>query len=262
MAYSLRILHISDFHDRATAEKSAWRRRRVLGDAWIDNLNFLKNEGPQFDFVFFTGDVAFSGKAGELESASEFIDATISVLGVELSRLLVVPGNHDIDRTISVTEWIALRTFWNHENDASMSNWLAGGNPPQGADARWIDEIMKRSHAYREWIETKLNRPELLPKNSAHGRLGYRASFSLPGLPFPVHVIGLDSAWLAGDNNDARKLRVSDDQAMRLSTTSSGDCLDGLRLGLIHHPLGELADGEHCRTLLGDKLDLLLRGHL
>lgn len=262
MGYSLRILHISDFHDRGTADKAAWRRRRVLGDAWVDNLNFLKAEGPQFDFVFFTGDVAFSGKAAELESASEFIEATLSVLGVEPSRLLLVPGNHDVDRSISAAEWATFRSFWNHENDASMSNWLAGGGPPPGADPGWIDAIMKRSHAYREWVETKLKRPDLLPKNSPHGRLGYRASFSLSGIPFPIHIVGLDSAWLAGDPNDARKLRISDDQAMRLSTAASGDRLDGLKLGLIHHPLGELADGEHCRTLLADKLDLLLRGHL
>ncbi|MGH7484747.1 MAG: hypothetical protein ACREMY_03955, partial [bacterium] len=38
--------------------------------------------------------------------------------------------------------------------------------------------------------------------------------------------------------------------------------LEGLRLALLHHPLHDLADGSHCRRLLAEHVDLLLRGHL
>lgn len=32
--YRLRILHVSDLHERGSRENEHWRRRRVLGNAW------------------------------------------------------------------------------------------------------------------------------------------------------------------------------------------------------------------------------------
>ncbi|NJM12962.1 MAG: hypothetical protein HC889_14805 [Synechococcaceae cyanobacterium SM1_2_3] len=84
----------------------------------------------------------------------------------------------------------------------------------------------------------------------------------LPEFPFAVHVIGLDSAWLAGDDSDAGKLRLTEDQAMRLTSDTQGNALDGFRLALIHHPLTDLADGAPCQRLLAERVDVLLRGHL
>ncbi|MCG8458912.1 MAG: metallophosphoesterase [Holophagales bacterium] len=51
----LRILHISDLHARGDRENERWRRRRVLGDAWEENLETLLQDGG-FDLVCFTGD--------------------------------------------------------------------------------------------------------------------------------------------------------------------------------------------------------------
>jgi hypothetical protein len=36
--HRLRVLHISDLHERGVLEKERWRRYRVLGDAWERNL--------------------------------------------------------------------------------------------------------------------------------------------------------------------------------------------------------------------------------
>jgi hypothetical protein len=83
----------------------------------------------------------------------------------------------------------------------------------------------------------------------------------LPRLPFEIHVIGLDSSWLSGDDNDSGKLRLTEDQVMLLAT-NQGKPLGGFRLALMHHPLDELTDGSECRRLLADHVDLLLRGHL
>ena len=260
--HSIRILHISDLHEKGSAEKAKWRRRRVLGDAWLENLNLLKSEWRSFDIVCFTGDIAFSGKDYELASATEFIEATLSTVGVPWSLFFPIPGNHDVNRDLSFAEWNALRNFCDASNDAAVSNWLAGAKPPVGAIESWPDAIAVRSSAYNVWLETTLKRPDLLPQHSPHGHLGYRSTVQLPDRPFPIHIVGLNSAWLAGDDHDSRKLRVTEDQAMRLVTNENGDALNGFRLGLIHHPLGELADGEHCRMLVSDKLDLLLRGHL
>ena len=68
---------------------------------------------------------------------------------------------------------------------------------------------------------------------------------------------------MCGDNADAGKLLLTENQLMRHATDeTTGDPLPGFRLALMHHPLHELADGADCRRLMAGHVDLVLRGHL
>ena len=58
--------------------------------------------------------------------------------------------------------------------------------------------------------------------------LGYRKTLRLPGMPFDFHVLGLDSAWACGDDHDAGKLWLTDEQVMQLATEATGNALEGL----------------------------------
>jgi predicted phosphodiesterase len=254
-AHRLRVLHVSDLHLRSeAAEPDAWRRRRVLGKAWEKNLDVILRQG-KIDLLCFTGDLVQSGKAEEYAALTGFVEAMLARLGLDRERLFVVPGNHDIDRDVAKDAWTALRGLDWHEGGA-LSNWMATGRPPPRIRASIGDEVLARQGAYRAWVRDTLRRPELIPSDTAaHPRLGYRVE--VPGFPFPVHVIGLDSAWLAGEGVDASNLRLTDGQVGRLC-----DGLAGFRLALVHHPLTDLADGGECRDLLARRVDLLLRGHL
>ncbi len=258
-SFKLRLLHLSDLHERGSREGESWRRRRVLGDAWLRNLDELKATGP-FDLVCFTGDAADWGLADEYAAVTGFFQETLQRLGVPPERFFLVPGNHDVCRTVATDDWKMLRDHLHRVNDQDLSRWLAGGATPWGFQDAQRDAVLTRQTAYRDWLRNDLNRPELLPDPSIHPHLGYRCTLRLPKFPFAIHVIGLDSAWLAGDDHDAGKLRLTENQVMQLA----GEGLDGFRLALIHHPLSDLADGAHCRQLLAeqDRVDLLLRGHL
>jgi len=256
-SFKLRLLHLSDLHERGSRERESWRRRRVLGDAWLRNLDELKAAGP-FDLVCFTGDAADWGLAEEYAVATEFFQETLQRLGVPLERFFPVPGNHDVCRKVAESEWRTLRDHLHHVNDQDLSRWLAGGATPWGFQDAQREALLTRQGAYRNWLQNDLKRPELLPDPASHPHLGYRRIVRLPGFPFAIHVTGFDSAWLAGDDHDAGKLRLTENQVMQLTD----DTLDGFRLALIHHPLGDLADGAHCRHLLAERVDLLLRGHL
>jgi hypothetical protein len=107
-----------------------------------------------------------------------------------------------------------------------------------------------------------MGRADLLPNRSPHGTLGYRARLDLPRLPFSVHIIGFDSAWLCGGDDDAEHLWLTHDQLGRLCSTPTGERLDGFRIGLVHHPLSYFADEQDARAMLLDGIDLLLRGHV
>ncbi|NOK06940.1 MULTISPECIES: tetratricopeptide repeat protein [Myxococcus] len=262
MSYRLRILHISDLHIRGDWEREAWRRRRVLGDAWRRNLDEILTDGP-VDLVAFTGDLAFSGRPVEYEGVLLFLDEMLARINCPRERLFLVPGNHDVDRSVASASWKELRELLRPSDAQEFSQWMVSekGWAPRGFRASMRDEVLARQAAYREWVAKVLDRPGLLPSTALHPRLGYRETLRLSGHPFPVHIIGLDSAWLAGDDNDSGRLWLTDDQVMRLATNEGGE-LGGVRVALIHHPLSQLMDGSCAQRLLAGHVDLLLRGHL
>jgi calcineurin-like phosphoesterase family protein len=256
--FTLRILHLSDLHARAK-EQDSWRRRRVLGSAWEANLEALADSGP-FDLVCFTGDAAFSGRPAEFSRAGELLSATLERLGVPGDCMFLVPGNHDVDRTVEKPTWKYFRNHLGETKSDAAGSWMAGGKPPFGFQKGQREKLLARQAAYRAWVGGDLGRPSLVA-GGIHP-LGYRESLNLPHLPFPIHVIGLDSAWLCGDDSDAKNLRLTDTQVMRLATDENGDPLPGFRIALVHHPFDELADMSEVRRLLAERVDVVLRGHL
>ena len=260
--YRLRIMHVSDLHDRGARETERWRRRRVLGEAWDRNLAELLQDGP-IDLVCFTGDAADWGTDDEYEATADFITEMMGRLDVDVSRFFCVPGNHDISRPTEKDAWQRMRTALDDGVDEQrISRWMAGlAGPAPGFEAVWREAMLSRQASYRRWIADTLGRNDLDAARSPHRLLGYRATVSIAECPVPVHVIGLDTAWLAGDDNDAGRLRLTEDQAMRLATDEGGNPLTGVRLALMHHPFGMLADGAACRRMLADRVDLVLRGH-
>ena len=167
-----------------------------------------------------------------------FFAALLDRLGLSRDRLFVVPGNHDVDRSIHPEAWKKLRQTAAEADELTFARWIAGGDPPRGMDSGWIDQVLERQAAYYSWVRLGLGRPELDPAQGPHGRLGYRVKLERRGVP--IHVIGLDSAWLCGDDADTGRLRVTDEQVMRLLAGDQGRPLNGLRLVMMHHPLHRL----------------------
>jgi hypothetical protein len=59
-------------------------------------------------------------------------------------------------------------------------------------------------------VAVDLERPELEPWRHPHRRLGYQVKVPLDDLDAPLWVIGLDTAWLAGDDADTGSLRLTE----------------------------------------------------
>jgi Calcineurin-like phosphoesterase len=257
-ARRLRILHLSDLHIGKEQTENAWRVERVMGDAWTQNLREIGQSG-KIDLICFTGDLAQSGKSTQYQQISRTIESLCESLEVPLDRFFCVPGNHDVDRDIAPEAWDKLREA-QFADSQGLSRWMVGAKPPFGWDETWRDAVLARQQCYRDWLDA-IGLAHLHPQRSPHGRLGYRVSLDI-GLEAPLHIVGFDSAWLAGNDADASKLRLTDDQIGRLMTGDDGKRLSGWSIGLIHHPLTDLADARDAQRLLGDYgLGLLLHGH-
>jgi 3',5'-cyclic AMP phosphodiesterase CpdA len=93
-------IHLSDWH-----QKGASFDRKVVRDALLEdirNRTKISEELGKLDFAIFSGDLAFSGKDTEYESARhELIDPVLSACGLTPDQFLIVPGNHDLERWLA-----------------------------------------------------------------------------------------------------------------------------------------------------------------
>ncbi len=271
MTYRLRVLHISDLHERVAL---GWMkperqrlirintpsRARVLDDRngnFFRVLRKLTSDHP-IDMVCFTGDIADWGLAEEYAAVTSRVRNILAAVGVPDTHFFAVPGNHDIQRNIAEDVWTALRTLPAAQSQ-NISEWIAGIDSP-GLTTEMRTKIASRSAAFWQWLELEFGRKDLHPSNSPHETLGYRHKLMVRDFPFPVHIVGLDSAWLAGDNNDAGRLMLTGHQIDMLAQDGA-EFLEGFRLALMHHPLDNLYDKNLAFRRLSRTVDLLLHGH-
>jgi len=88
----MRILHIGDFHFKSRNESD----HKEIVDKMVESLK----EQPPIDFVFFTGDLVYSGKNfKDFLTSYEIIFATITnQLSVGKENIFFSCGNHDISQ--------------------------------------------------------------------------------------------------------------------------------------------------------------------
>src|SRR5438105_13226249 len=90
----IRIVHLSDLHINQNSEFE----QRVLIDALLEDLEQITVKGP-IDLIVFTGDLASTGKASEFETGRKLLfDRVAETTGLTTDRVVLVPGNHDVDR--------------------------------------------------------------------------------------------------------------------------------------------------------------------
>ncbi|WNG50497.1 metallophosphoesterase [Archangium minus] len=94
------ILHISDIHFRhpvcnSSIDPDRPYRTHLLRDA----RERAKKLGP-VGAILVTGDIAFQGAAAEYDAAFTWLRELANACGCPLERVFVVPGNHDVDRSV------------------------------------------------------------------------------------------------------------------------------------------------------------------
>lgn len=239
----IRILHLSDFHFK---EAAAWDADPLL-NSLADSIAGVVGEGLAPDFVALTGDIAFAGKAAEYDLASAWLEKKLFPRLPDFdppSQLLVIPGNHDADRS-KVDRMI----------EAVQSSLL---KPDQ--------ELIKQS------ITGSFARP-ILARHDAYVDFAnrYRASTATLSVPWwgemrevrgaRVGFAGLCSSWLCSKEKEQGELLIGRYQR----NVVLGALADApIRVALVHHPYSYLAgfDGEESELELEQQCLVVLRGHL
>ena len=96
------LLHISDIHFREpdcvnpdTDPDRPYRTRMIQ-----DVRRRVEAIGGPVNALLVGGDIAFKGHIGEYEVAKAWIDELAQACGCHRERIFVVPGNHDVDRSV------------------------------------------------------------------------------------------------------------------------------------------------------------------
>lgn len=235
----IRWLHLSDFH----VGKDDYGQRRMF--KYIINEIEAKIASHIYpDFVFITGDIANRGAYSEYE---EFIDGFIyplmELLNGQTTRIFIVPGNHDVDRSQA-------KALQAHGLLSRIPEFL--DPTPRGLKERVI--LLPRFAAFMKadlpdtggkWLD--------LPDGS------FIHSLDVKG--HKIGVLGLNTAWLSENDRDRHEL-CPGKGIIETGLEALKDC--DVRIVLGHHPLDWFTDNEvkQIRALFGRYNVIYLHGHL
>ena len=238
-------LHLSDFHFRAEGDPFSQdiSAKKILADI----PSRLSNEYP-LQFVVVTGDVAFSGKPAEYEIAAEFFESLAGKLGLNLNRIFVAPGNHDVNRSLQALLYERIQQELT--NQWAVDNFL--GNSVDRA------YLMERQAAFHTFQDQMFFDDSISETEEGLARVG---RLDLDGLR--VCVLELNSAWLSGSNDQAGKLIVGERQVINALEMAERH-RPHLKIALVHHPIEWMSEFDQlsCKGWLLKPLDILHTGHL
>ncbi|MGH8545694.1 MAG: metallophosphoesterase [Gammaproteobacteria bacterium] len=239
-------VHLSDLHAGQGGATSAAARKEVV-TAVADDLQRLLVSGDisPVDVLTFTGDISQS--AGAL-SSTEFDEAAAAVARVAEAagsgvRVLFVPGNHDCRRS---------------GKDRDVDRLLRALRKGD----EFLDEVMQTSPDRRRLVERFSSFEKFVRRYPDHPRsdisaapMSWRQSFDHDG--GVITFYGVNSAWLADDDTDERKLQLGTAQLLAYDLIPSS-----VNVLMVHHPLEWLADQEEVERYVARRCHVMMSGHL
>ena len=225
-----------------------------MQEGLVQEVSRLVDTGLAPDLIVITGDIAHSGKKAEYDLARKWIDARLlrEVPGVRKQDVLIVPGNHDVDRT---RVGAAARSL--HGSLVEQRSQPEIAKVLRNRDDRGV--MLRRHTAYMRFAAEygaaarKRGRPSDVPWWS----IAIPAKDGRPS----VFFAGLCSSWTSHDG-DHGKLLLGRWQVNTVFENEPKEV--DFKVALIHHPWSFLAefDSRELQETVFRKVDLVLRGHL
>ena len=240
-------LHLSDWH-----QKGRDFDRAVVRDALLRDVRERAKIDPALgsvDFVIFSGDAAWQGKAEEFQAARECLfDPVLKELGLTPKQLFIVPGNHDLSRP-HIEEMLPEALKKPLETDEQVQKWLT--------DEKKRARALEPFEDFAAFVTSFTGQKPAAYANAWTGFIGNKT----------VGILCLNSAWMCGRNKDA-KGEVKDYGYLTLGEPQLHEALAAIqsadvRLAVLHHPFAWLAEFDRNRIeeRLKRECHFILHGH-
>lgn len=199
------------------------------------------------DAILVGGDVAFKGDPSEYGVAKAWLLKLAKDTGCHIERILVIPGNHDVDRD-AISK--AMNTRNAQRAIADEKQWRESVFSAQLSDASTGEALFHGHRAYNEFAAPM--HCQVWP-----GRIYWKQDLDLsPTVKLRIH--GLTSTILSGRDG-------KDDQRASLYVSPLQTALDPVpnvvNLVMCHHPFDWLIDGDQVEDALNGRATFQIFGH-
>lgn len=222
-------IHLSDLHFGAGNRKHHFHQEAVMDAICKD----IAASAPRpVNRIFVTGDIAFSAQPREYDQARAWFDEIARAAGVPLAQFRLVPGNHDVERSLAKK---ALARCVHHavrNGHVELDDLLAD------SDAR--KTLTAKLAAYQSFIQTGFADH---PDAEEHGIDWFELVPAAHAAHGPIRIAGLSSVWVS-DELDGKSADKSPDALLRnlvlaagpLAQTIGKTVAETLVFVLTHHP--------------------------
>ncbi len=202
-------IHLSDLHFGS--------RSNTFYESLLDDISKTTiEENRTCDFIVLTGDVAWSGQSKEYELAKRFIEKLMIITKLTRERLLIVPGNHDLDLSKASEDLIPSTT---------------------GLTVKYLKELINKQKSINN-LNARFNNFKKFYEEIYHLQIEYSPleSFLLSfmeKLDRKIAVICFNTAIFSGLNPYKSIAHIGTDQVTRaIQQAKNADIL----IGIMHHP--------------------------
>ncbi len=232
-------LHVSDLHFGHGRSATVRFEQQNVVDALVRDARRLRVHIGRPDFIVLTGDVAFSGDSRrEYGAAARWLAKLCDAVALSPRQVLVVPGNHDVDRrkaTVAVHQ--RLRKYPNELDD----------------------RLERKGGLFALWPKLR----SFATFAAGHGcAIDPSAPYWIRRLRHPLRVVavGLNTVLLSCDDSDAPANLALGQRQIRATIDQHAD--DRLLVVLQHHPPDWLRDGSELLGHLQGHPHILFCGHV
>jgi len=240
--FSINWLHLTDLH--LGMKDQDWLWPNCKQEFFEDLEKQHKKTGP-WDLVLFTGDLTQSGSSEQFKKLNKELEDLWNHLKEKCNsdpKLLVVPGNHDLE--LSSESDLRVKTLCRWQTNRELQNefWKNKEKNP------YLERIKEAFSNYTEWCENQDNIPKEINSGYVPGDFSY--TFEKEGVK--LGILGLNTAFLQlTKKNYKGRLAIHPYQFHR--ACKDQDSVNWLSkhhacILLTHHP-AEWLDKESCQHL-------------
>ncbi len=241
------ILHISDLHLRdgvagSSQDPDAHLRQALVADA----VASCEHIGQKPDLIAISGDIAFAGTESEYRYATDWLRQLTSRLGMQLSQVFTIPGNHDVVRSTTKQALVQLLHKEIQRTTAMTSDAVISGFLKDASSGPLLYKSIEPYNEFAAQFLCSLYPPD---RTSCERRLPFTSGWT-------VRFVGVNSTFVSGENDHERDLFV--DIAAKQILAEPGT----VNVVLCHHPYSWLANGDVFADHLAVVSQLHLFGHV
>lgn len=242
----MKILHITDLHFKDNTN-SLYSIKKI-----VDKI-YEENKDKKIEYIFFTGDLVFSGETlDNFKKANEIVlEELATKLKVEKKNVFICCGNHDVHRNQEMT--VIKDKLFDLKNEDALESFLADENQYKASLVNIENYLAFQKYFYNDNNLLEKETDEIQDLFTIHQRISGGKI---------IHIITINSAWRSNDSNtDSGNLlfpsKMLKDLILRLPGAD-------FKILLLHHPITDLKYWNRLllEDLIYDNFHIMMHGHM